>query len=557
MSYLGVARKYRPQRFDEIVGQPHITTTLSNALMQGRVAHAYLFAGPRGVGKTTTARILAKALDCEKGPTVEFCNSCPSCTEISQGMSLDVLEIDGASNRGIEEIRGLRDNVKFAPSKGKFKIYIIDEVHMLTPEAFNALLKTLEEPPPHVKFIFATTQAHKVPATILSRCQRFDFRRIGSRLIFESLKKIAAEEKFDSNDDVLALIAKYADGSMRDGQVILDQVTSFAGGRVSVEDVSRMLGMADEEVLFGLSGSIKERDAVKAINLIARLVDEGKDIGQAILDLIEHFRNMAVIKVAKDPAALVDAAPEKMKRYAEEAARFSIEEMLYAVYTLSNALDFIRRSNIPRIPFETAMIKLTRMGPLASLDEILKKVDALANSKQQTADSKQSEEKPRTTNHEPRTTNDEPQTPIPEPRTPIAGTLADILAAWSRIIGTVGKKKMSTALYLREGRPISLEGIVLSIGFPSLSKFHKEALESPDQRKMIEDSVKEVLGLDTRVSIVYDESVQTQEGPALAPAGAEDAVGEPDMEEAPKEEEDPIIKSAKDIFGGEVIRPSR
>ncbi|MDD5437493.1 MAG: DNA polymerase III subunit gamma/tau, partial [Candidatus Omnitrophica bacterium] len=219
MSYIAFARKYRPQTFDDIIGQSHVTTTLKNAISQDRVAHAYLFAGPRGVGKTTAARILAKALNCEKGPTTKPCNTCASCKEITQGSSLDILEIDGASNRGIDEIRNLRDNVKFAPAKGKFKVYIIDEVHMLTPEAFNALLKTLEEPPKHVKFIFATTQAHKVPPTILSRCQRFDFRRIGSAQIVENLKKIVGAEALEINDEALGLIARYSDGGMRDAQV--------------------------------------------------------------------------------------------------------------------------------------------------------------------------------------------------------------------------------------------------------------------------------------------------------------------------------------------------
>ena len=260
MSYIVFARKYRPQNFDDIEGQSHITTTLKNAISQGRVAHAYLFAGPRGVGKTTTARILAKALNCEKGPTVKPCNSCRLCEEITQGSSLDILEIDGASNRGIDEIRNLRENVKFAPSKGSFKIYIIDEVHMLTSEAFNALLKTLEEPPKHVKFIFATTQVYKVPPTILSRCQRFDFRRISAKDIFKNLKMIIKAEKLSVDDDVLSLIAKCSDGSLRDGQVILDQIVSSVKGKVSLSEVSKMLGVIDEEVISGLAGALLEKN---------------------------------------------------------------------------------------------------------------------------------------------------------------------------------------------------------------------------------------------------------------------------------------------------------
>lgn len=577
MSHLAFARKYRPQAFDEIVGQDHITTTLKNAILQNRVAHAYLFTGSRGVGKTTTARILAKALNCEKGPAVDFCNKCHSCAEITQGVNLDVLEIDGASNRGIDEIRALRDNVKFLPSKGKFRIYIIDEVHMLTQEAFNALLKTLEEPPPHVKFIFATTQPHKVPATILSRCQRFDFRRIPARAIFERLKAIAGAEKFDVSDDVLSLVAKYADGSMRDGQVILDQAASFSGGKVTVDDITRMLGVADEDTLFGLSGSIKERDAVKAVRIIARLVEEGKDIVQAILDLIEHFRNMALIKIGADAASAVEAGPEKMKRYEIEASKFSIEEILYVIYTLAGAIDFARKSNVPRIPFETAMIKLARLGNLTPIGDILKKLDSLVHSPQPIVDSpkkterrgiigetqaknapppdaKQDKSTSDNTNDASRfTLHERRDSPDPQAHQRSAN-LDEIVSAWSRILGFVGQKKMSSALYLQEGRPVNLAGMVLTIGFPKSSKFHKEALESPDQRKILEESVKEILGLDVRTVIVYDDTVQASEKKAeLRFESAPPEYG-PDHVDAPPEEDDPIIKSARDIFGGEVIK---
>jgi len=560
VSHLAFARKYRPQSFGEIVGQDHITTTLKNAILQNRVAHAYLFTGSRGVGKTTTARIFAKALNCEKGPTVDFCNKCHSCTEITQGSNLDVLEIDGASNRGIDEIRALRDNVKFSPTGGKFRIYIIDEVHMLTSEAFNALLKTLEEPPPHVKFIFATTQPHKVPATILSRCQRFDFRRIPARAIFDRLKAIAKEERFDVSDDVLSLVAKYADGSMRDGQVILDQAASFTDGKVTAGDITRMLGVADEDTLFGLSDSIREHDAVKAVRIIARLVDEGKDIVQALLALIEHFRNMAVIKIGAEAVTAVDAGPEKIKRYEAEAKNFTIEEMLYIVYTLSGAIDFARKSNIPRIPFETAMIKLARLGNITQLGDIVKRLDNLANRSQLTdhrvdepVSNNNTNDASRFTLHERRDSALPPPGPQAYQR---SANLDEVLSAWSRILASVGQKKMSSALYLQEGRPVGMEGMVLSIGFPKSSKFHKEALESPEQRKMLEESVKEVLGLEVRSVIVYDDTVRPDDKKVKIPVENRGTEYMPDPEGAPKEEDDPIIKSAKDIFSGEVIKPS-
>jgi len=248
MSYVVIARRWRPQQFNEIIGQEHVSKTLSNAIANNRIAHSYIFTGPRGVGKTTTARILAKAVNCEKGPTPHPCNECASCKAITVGNSMDVLEIDGASNRGIDEVRNLRENIRYAPTQGKYRIYIIDEVHMLTKEAFNALLKTLEEPPEHAMFIFATTEIHRVPATILSRCQRFDFRRIPLKTIMEHLRRICDGEKIDIQEEALLQIAKKADGSMRDAQSILDQLISFSGNKIAFEDVAQALGVIHQDL---------------------------------------------------------------------------------------------------------------------------------------------------------------------------------------------------------------------------------------------------------------------------------------------------------------------
>ncbi len=280
MSYLPFARKWRPQDFDEVIGQEHITTTLKNAIALKRVHHAYLFTGPRGIGKTSTARILSKALNCDKGPLAKPCNKCASCQEITNGSSMDVIEIDGASNRGIDEIRNLREAVKFAPSKGPYKIYIIDEVHMLTVEAFNALLKTLEEPPRHVKFIFATTEPHKLPATILSRCQRFDFRRIPIKDIVAKLQEIAREEKLDVEKDVFLYIAKASDGSMRDAESVLDQISSFFKGKIQLKGVIDTLGMIEQETLFQCADLIISRDTKSTIHLIDQILNSGKDTRQ-------------------------------------------------------------------------------------------------------------------------------------------------------------------------------------------------------------------------------------------------------------------------------------
>ena len=552
MSYIVFARKYRPQSFDDIVGQSHITTTLKNAISQERIGHAYIFAGPRGVGKTTTARILAKALNCEKGPKPEPCNQCAPCREISAGTSLDILEIDGASNRGIDEIRNLRENVKFAPSGGRFRVYIIDEVHMLTSEAFNALLKTLEEPPAHAKFIFATTQAHKVPPTILSRCQRFDFRRISTRDAFENLKSIAKREGLDARDDALLLIAKHANGSMRDGQVILDQIASFSSGRIEAENVSKMLGIVEDDVIVGLSAAIKAKDAPAALKIIDRVISEGKDTLQLILGLIEHFRNLSVAKVSKDLDSLIDAGPEKIKYYEETAKIYTIEEMLRIIYTLSNAIDFMRKTNLGRIPLEAAVIKLARAGSVVSLDEIAERLDRLVHSPQSIVHSSTRIAK-----------DEKPVNPAPEAaeKRDTPAEIDEILSSWTAVINYIMPKKISAASYLQEGYPVGLEGRVLTIGFPTELKFHKEALDSPESRRLIEEAVREVLKLDLRVVLTVAEAVDIKRAPEPAEprqngAGPE---AEPDAakDEPAKREVEAIVKAALDIFGGDIAGEGR
>ncbi|MDP2913233.1 MAG: DNA polymerase III subunit gamma/tau [Candidatus Omnitrophota bacterium] len=571
MSYIVFARKYRPQTFDDIEGQAHVTTTLKNAISQNRVAHAYIFAGPRGVGKTTTARIFAKALDCEKGPTPMPCNKCDLCKEITRGSNLDCLEIDGASNRGIDEIRNLRENVKFAPSRGKFKIYIIDEVHMLTPEAFNALLKTLEEPPPHAKFIFATTQAHKVPATILSRCQRFDFRRIAASGIFKNLKSISESESLKVNDDALMLIAKHCDGSMRDAQVTLDQIMSFAEGTLGAEDVAKILGIVDDEILFGLSGAINEKDASTALRIVDNFVNEGKETLEVVLGLIEHFRNISIAKIGKELNSLIDTSAEKIKAYAEEAKKFTIEEVLYIIYTLSNTIDFIRKSNLSKIPLEAALIKLTRTGSIMSMAEIIDRVDALGkNCAQESAGYKSSAagqrvDKAKAVSSTPAVDastkpgiDPEHSRGIERPKGVAAPTeeapperrenkedLNEALSSWESIVNYVKTKKISIGSYLQEGYPVSLENGILTIGFSKEFQFHKEMLGSLENRRLIEEAVRIILNLGLKVNLIATETPTSQgrNGGSYDLSGGSGAA---------KEDIDPIVKTALDIFDGEM-----
>ncbi|MBL7069806.1 MAG: DNA polymerase III subunit gamma/tau, partial [Candidatus Omnitrophica bacterium] len=377
MSYVVFARKYRPKDFDEIVGQPHITTTLKNAIKQNRVAHAYLFSGPRGIGKTTTARILAKALNCQKGPTQNPCSKCVSCNEISSGISMDVIEIDGASNRGIDEVRELRENVKFAPTHGCYKLYIIDEVHMLTQEAFNALLKTLEEPPPHVKFIFATTQAQKVPATVSSRCQRFDFRRISTADTVSKLKEIAKDESVSADDETLFLIARQADGSLRDAESIFDQLNTFCRGKIKRDDVAKILGAVGDDLLEQFAAIIAKRDAPSALKLTDRLVNEGKDLSLFLSSLIGHFRNLMVTKLCSKPEGLIDTSKETIERLRDQSKNFSQEELFYISDVLTHTHESIKRSASARVIFELAVVKIANRQSLLPLNEILEKLQEM------------------------------------------------------------------------------------------------------------------------------------------------------------------------------------
>ena len=543
MGYIVFARKYRPQVFGDIVGQAHITTTLKNAISQNRVAHAYLFSGPRGVGKTTTARILAKALNCEKGPSPDPCNSCASCKEITQGSSLDVLEIDGASNRGIDEIRSLRENVKFSPSKGDFKVYIIDEVHMLSQEAFNALLKTLEEPPPHVKFIFATTHPHKVPATILSRCQRFDFRRLSTEEILVSLGMIKKEEKLNIAEDALRSMARYADGSIRDAQVILDQIASTSKGAIGVEDVTKILGVIDEDLLFGLSEAIGDKDAVSALKIIDRFVNEGKDVHQAVISLIKHFRNILIIKVSDKLNSLIDTGTDKITRYEDEARKFSVEDILYVIYTLSNTIDLIRKTSLPRIPFEAVMVKLTKTASILSLNEITERIDRMGSS------GGCSEPPPR-----PATIVKNQEKPVEIKKSSGLISLDDLSASWNAVINYIKAKKISVSSYLEEGSPVSIEGRELKIGFPKELSFYKEALESPDNRRLVEEAIRVATGADLKVVSIIVESSPANRPVANAYETEDDSGTQPPGNGAVSREEDvdPIVKSALDIFSGKV-----
>ncbi len=376
MSYQVTARKWRPTVFEDVVGQSHVTTTLRNALSANRVAHAYIFSGQRGCGKTTTARILAKAINCTSPKDFNPDNKCDVCVEITEGRSLDVIEIDGASNRGVEEIRNLREAVRYTPSRGKFKVYIIDEVHMLTKEAFNALLKTLEEPPPHVMFIFATTEVHKVPATILSRCQRFDFRRIAIEEIMTRLRYIAGEEKVAIDDDALMVIAKKGDGSLRDAQSIFDQVRSFCGNTITHADALKTLNAVDLDVYFRVTGLIREKSQRGGIELVDEIIKLGYDLREFVGGLAEHFRNLLVI-LSTGTSDLVETTDHYRERYTAEAKKFSEGDLLRLIKQANDLEQSIRWASQPRYKLEAALLQMIVMEGSLRVQDLLKQVEEL------------------------------------------------------------------------------------------------------------------------------------------------------------------------------------
>ena len=568
--YLPLSLKYRPQTFDEIIGQEHITRTLKNAVSMEKLAHAYLFTGSRGIGKTSTARILAKSLNCQIGPTEKPCNKCTACLEISKGISLDVLEIDGASNRGIDEIRNLREFIKLKPVYGKYRIYIIDEVHMLTVEAFNALLKTLEEPPPHAKFIFATTRAYKVLPTIISRCQRFDFRMIPVPIIVKKLKQIIEREKLDVQEDALFLIAKKADGSLRDAEMMLDQLVSFTKGKITSIDISAMFGTLKQEALIGISEAILNNDGRQLLNLINEFINSGKDAMFIATTLIEHFRNLMVISFCKDSSSHVILSEDEREKLKELAHRFSVEELFYIVYTLQAALDLIARTSLGKIPLEIALLKLSRKEKMVPIGEIMKKIAQLEESlsKGQALPSA-SEGRPKTEYRSPIAERQKSEAPPDEgqqmrnDKSSIThhpsslGTsveldtdtlLQRLKGVWPEIIREVKNRKISAGSYLEEGHLLELKNNKVILGFSKLNSLHKEVLDTKTNKDIIRGVLKQLLEVDLGIDFVSSEVKEKPEEEVLSADIDEEPIS-PTLKKI-----EPIIKSAVDIFSGKIIK---
>lgn len=472
MSYLVFARKWRPQHFSEVIGQDHITRTLINVIQQNRIAHAYLFTGPRGVGKTSMARILAKALNCEKGPAIDPCQICVSCTGITLGKSLDVLEIDGASNRGIDEIRQLRENIKFSPVSGKFRIYIIDEVHMLTAEAFNALLKTLEEPPGHVKFIFATTAPQRLPSTILSRCQRFNFRLITVKEIVGCLKKIILEEKISVSDEALYQIAREAQGSMRDAESILDQLVSFGEKEIEEKDVFLLMGRVSKDVFFKFAEMVIAKDISKGIEYFNKIMDHGESPQQLLIDTLDHLRNLLFVKIGKQGESQLDLIEEDLAVLRTHASKISEKDILSFIDTLSLTSQDMRWSSSPRLLMEITLIKI-----IGSANPINIQATPAPLPKEEPASSRKHE-------------------PVPAQKQTDGLNIDEIRSRWPEVIEIVKKQKMTAGACLVEGEPTKYHHPVLTVTFENGFNFHREIVEKPDNKKIIEKVLRDIFDQD-------------------------------------------------------------
>ena len=578
MAYKVMARTLRPQRFQDVVAQGHVTVTLQNAIRGDRVAQAYLFSGPRGTGKTTTARLLAMALNCEGGPTDEPCGECASCVAIRNGKSIDVLEIDGASNRGIDEIQQLREEVGFAATKGKRKLYIIDEVHMLTPEAFNALLKTLEEPPPHVIFVFATTEAQRVPETILSRCQRYNFRRIPAEQIAGQLKTALADKGEGRRAEEAALfqIARKADGAMRDALGLLDQVLSFTEGDITGEAVQELLGIIPRDLYFELTQAILDQNGADALRLVARLVEEGGDIGEFTDGLLEHLRHLLVACVE---GKLIDEDLPKADRehYGAAAGAFAEDDLVRMLQAVSELALNLGRVSEPRFWLELTVMKLVKMASSVALEELMGRLEQLEGSLRERAGSRRpgsgsgrggelderpnppvqtpahlshparlpSEERPPPPQEErppePPPVEEEPPPVVPaeavaEPVVPAEVTVETLRLGWERFVQEVKSRKISVGTFLAEGRPKSLEGQQLRIAFQRNREFHANQVRR--NRAMVEGVLTELFGASFRVTCEVDYNGEA----------------DPDAEDAGSPEDDERVQMVLQIFGGEVVR---
>ena len=562
MSYQVIARKYRPQRFADVVGQEHVTRTLANAITQNRIAHAYLFVGPRGTGKTTIARIFAKCLNCTDGPKVDFPDDDPRAIEITEGRCMDVLEIDGASNRGIDEVRELRETVKYVPASARFKIYIIDEVHMLTKEAFNALLKTLEEPPAHVKFMFATTEPEKVLPTILSRCQRFDLRRIPSALIVKHLLEIAKKENVQIDDAALHAIARGADGGMRDAESTLDQLISFCGKEIAEEDVLSMFGLAARSQILALAGAILAGETEAALRQLNDLAHQGKDIGRLVSELLGHFRNLLIFQVSKGDLRMIEASEAEAAALKEQSAGLRTDALTRMLEVLTDCEGRLRDTASKKILVEVALLKMIEARDAVSIDAVLKQIQQLRSGAPAIATAPAAKVVPAAAQN---VVAAPTPTPIPVPAAPMPTGEVDLPKLWAGLVEAVGKASPFVKGYFLEAHPVSFVKNVLTIGFDPEFADHLKLVDNSKNHAVVQTKLAELGYPHAQVRFIKADAPPREKVPVPAPApplppplvSAKSEPPKPAQEPAPFKKEDfkndPLIQKALEVFKGQIV----
>ena len=526
MTYQVLARRLRPQRFADVVGQEHVTRTLQAAIAAGRVAHAFLFTGPRGVGKTTTARLLAKALNCDRGPTPEPCNACSNCHEIAESISFDVLEIDGASHTQVDKMRDLMETVAHQPLKSRYKIYIIDEVHMLSQHSFNALLKTLEEPPAHVKFIFATTDPHKVLPTVISRCQRYDLGRIPLGELRLHLKKTADAEGIKLSEESLTLVAREAEGSLRDAQSLLEQVLTAVGKQADDAAVRAVLGAADRRLVVAVTDAILTGDATACVRAIAQLYEHGYDPQRFCRDLLEQFRHLAVLSATGDPSLLVDLPEAEVQTLGAQAERRSADDLqrfFRLLLAADEALAVPTRTIDPKLVLEMAVVRLATLPPLLPVEELVRRLEALTGEMPPPPSRTRSASPARS----PAASGAAPRSASP------SGSL------WERFLSRVQQEKISLYLTLATGKLISSEGEVLRIGIEN------EAMRRELERKETLERLRVIAGE------VAGHNVTVEIGPVPTELAGDTPLAR-SRRRAEESLNDPLVQAAVDIFGAEV-----